>query len=249
MSKAARPSAFAAARVLACWNFIIPYLCPEMPAKQREALAYGIKAPIVYTSVFIRDWTAFASSASRNITAPGRLPPDVQLPEPVTHRRLQGVQDATGADGAAPRPDARAHRENHGRSSIGSDARICSTRRSKPSSGRFGAARPHAVGGGLRSGPRHRGDHRQSLAARLHLQLQHARPIRSNGRWPRPTIARVSSDGDSSVGSRSPMPTPQAARTPTQPSRWRTGQWRNRRDAHVGIRVQDRTEEILGERP
>jgi len=37
--------------VLACWNSIIPYLCPELPAPQREALAYGIKAPIVYTNV------------------------------------------------------------------------------------------------------------------------------------------------------------------------------------------------------
>src|SRR5581483_1824257 len=44
--------------VMACWNFMIPYLCPEMPEKQKEALAYGIKAPIVYTSVLVRDWTA-----------------------------------------------------------------------------------------------------------------------------------------------------------------------------------------------
>jgi spermidine dehydrogenase len=31
--------------ILACYNMIIPYLCPEMPAKQKEALAYCVKLP------------------------------------------------------------------------------------------------------------------------------------------------------------------------------------------------------------
>src|SRR4029079_16636457 len=57
--------------VMACWNFMIPYLCPEMPEPQKEALAYGIKAPIVYTSVLIRNWTAFAALGVQNISAPG----------------------------------------------------------------------------------------------------------------------------------------------------------------------------------
>jgi len=70
--------------VLACWTSVIPYLCPEMPATQREALAYGIKAPIVYTNVFIRNWSAFANLGVANITAPGGFHPTVQLAEPVT---------------------------------------------------------------------------------------------------------------------------------------------------------------------
>ena len=70
--------------VMACWNSIIPYLCPEMPADQREALGYGIKAPIVYTNVFIRNWTSFAKLGVANITAPGGFHPTVQLAEPVT---------------------------------------------------------------------------------------------------------------------------------------------------------------------
>jgi spermidine dehydrogenase len=70
--------------VLGCWNFMIPYLCPEMPEKQKEALAYGIKAPIVYTSVLIRDWTAFQKLGVANISAPGGYHTDVQLPEPVS---------------------------------------------------------------------------------------------------------------------------------------------------------------------
>lgn len=70
--------------VMGCWNFMIPYLCPEMPDKQKEALAYGIKAPIVYTSVLVRDWTAFAKLGVSNISAPGGYHSDVQLPEPVS---------------------------------------------------------------------------------------------------------------------------------------------------------------------
>src|SRR4029077_7143414 len=36
--------------VLACWNTVIPYLCPEMSGKQKEALAYGVKVLRVYTN-------------------------------------------------------------------------------------------------------------------------------------------------------------------------------------------------------
>jgi spermidine dehydrogenase len=70
--------------VMGCWNFMIPYLCPEMPEKQKEALAYGIKAPIVYTSVLVRNWTAFAKLGVSNISAPGGYHSDVQLPEAVS---------------------------------------------------------------------------------------------------------------------------------------------------------------------
>jgi spermidine dehydrogenase len=70
--------------VMACWNFMIPYLCPEMPDTQKDALAYGIKAPIVYTSVLVRDWTAFQRLGVQNISAPGGYHTDVQLPEPVS---------------------------------------------------------------------------------------------------------------------------------------------------------------------
>src|SRR5262249_52608448 len=44
--------------VMACWNMMIPYLCPEMPDEQKEALHYGVKVPLVYTAVAIRSWRA-----------------------------------------------------------------------------------------------------------------------------------------------------------------------------------------------
>ncbi len=42
--------------VLASWNMMIPYLCPELPAAQKAALHKLIKTPLVYTSVALRNW-------------------------------------------------------------------------------------------------------------------------------------------------------------------------------------------------
>ncbi len=57
--------------VLACWNSMIPALCPELPERQKKALAYAIKTPIVYTNVLIRNWTSFQKLGVRSVTAPG----------------------------------------------------------------------------------------------------------------------------------------------------------------------------------
>lgn len=57
--------------VLACYNMIIPYLCPEMPEKQREALNYCVKLPLVYTNVQIRNWESFQKLGVSSIYAPG----------------------------------------------------------------------------------------------------------------------------------------------------------------------------------
>ncbi len=56
--------------VLACYNGIIPALCPELSPAQKEALAYGVKRPNIYTSVCIRDWTAFAKLGVSSVNCP-----------------------------------------------------------------------------------------------------------------------------------------------------------------------------------
>ena len=56
--------------VLACYNMMIPYICPELPDKQREALSYLVKAPLVYTHVALRNWTSFAKFNVHHIVAP-----------------------------------------------------------------------------------------------------------------------------------------------------------------------------------
>jgi spermidine dehydrogenase len=71
--------------VLASWNMMIPYLCPELPAPQKAALHELVKTPLVYTSVAIRNWTAFHKLGISGVTAPGgyhttvRLNPQVDI--------------------------------------------------------------------------------------------------------------------------------------------------------------------------
>jgi spermidine dehydrogenase len=57
--------------VLACYNGMIPYICPELPHKQKEALSYLVKTPLVYTHVALRNWTSFAKLGVHHIVAPG----------------------------------------------------------------------------------------------------------------------------------------------------------------------------------
>ena len=57
--------------VMACYNRVIPHLVPEMSEAQRTALMYGVKMPIVYTSVLIRRWTAFTNLGISRASAPG----------------------------------------------------------------------------------------------------------------------------------------------------------------------------------
>ncbi len=46
--------------IMACYNRAIPYLCPELPQEQREALRYGVKIPLSYTKILVRNWRPFA---------------------------------------------------------------------------------------------------------------------------------------------------------------------------------------------
>ena len=57
--------------VMACYNGMIPYLCPELPHKQKEALSYLVKTPLVYTHVALRNWTSFQRLGVHHIVAPG----------------------------------------------------------------------------------------------------------------------------------------------------------------------------------
>ena len=70
--------------VLACYNGMIPYLCPELPEKQKDALAYLVKAPLVYTHVAIKCWSAFHKLGVHQIEAPGSFHTYVALDFPVS---------------------------------------------------------------------------------------------------------------------------------------------------------------------
>jgi spermidine dehydrogenase len=74
----------AAQCVLACYNMIIPYLCPEMPEKQKDALHYAVKLPLVYTNVQIRNWESFQKLGVNSIYSPGSFFNGASLDFPVS---------------------------------------------------------------------------------------------------------------------------------------------------------------------
>jgi spermidine dehydrogenase len=70
--------------VLACYNLMIPYLCPELPEQQREALSYALKAPLIYSQVLIRDWKSFERLGLEGAYCPGSYHSSVRLGDPVS---------------------------------------------------------------------------------------------------------------------------------------------------------------------
>jgi spermidine dehydrogenase len=69
--------------VLACFNMIIPYLMPELPEEQRNALAKNVKAPLVYTNVVVRNWRPWVALKVHEISAPMSFHCRVKLDYPV----------------------------------------------------------------------------------------------------------------------------------------------------------------------
>ena len=70
--------------LLACYNVMIPYICPELPDAQKEALSYLVKAPLVYTHVAIRNWTSFSKLGVHQIVSPGSYHTYTALDFPVS---------------------------------------------------------------------------------------------------------------------------------------------------------------------
>jgi spermidine dehydrogenase len=56
--------------ILACYNQIVPHLCPELPDDQRAAIESVTKVPLVYVNVAIRNWRAFRALGFHNIRIP-----------------------------------------------------------------------------------------------------------------------------------------------------------------------------------
>jgi len=70
--------------VLACWHVVIPYICAELPDKQKEALASAQKVPLLYTNVFLRNWTSFVKQGASSVYAPGCYHSSFNLDAPVS---------------------------------------------------------------------------------------------------------------------------------------------------------------------
>jgi spermidine dehydrogenase len=70
--------------VLACYNIVVPYLCPELPDAQKEALRSLVKMPLVYTSVLLRSWHAFRQLGLAVAHCPGSWHQFAMLDFPVS---------------------------------------------------------------------------------------------------------------------------------------------------------------------
>lgn len=78
--------------IMACWNMAIPYVMPELPSAQKEALAYGVKGPMVYTSVAVTNWRPFVKLGAANFHCPTMFHQEVGLTEAVSLGELKHPQ-------------------------------------------------------------------------------------------------------------------------------------------------------------
>jgi spermidine dehydrogenase len=70
--------------VLACFHYVIPYIMPELPEPQRDALSHNVKTPLVYTNVVVRNWQPWVALKVHNISAPTSFFSTVKLDFPVS---------------------------------------------------------------------------------------------------------------------------------------------------------------------
>jgi len=70
--------------VLACWHVVIPYICDELPSKQKDALASAQKVPLLYTNVVLQNSASFYKLGANSIYAPGGYHTHVDMDLPVS---------------------------------------------------------------------------------------------------------------------------------------------------------------------
>jgi spermidine dehydrogenase len=143
--------------VMACWNMMIPYLCPQLPPVQKAALKQQVKTPLVYTSVALRNWRAFARLGVHDIYSPGCYFSSLELNSTVD---IGAYTLCTRTVGVRPEPGGTQRAAEHA---------VRGVRTQYP---RTAGAHPGA--GWLRSGQRYRRHYRESLAAWLCARIQPA---------------------------------------------------------------------------
>ena len=80
--------------ILACFNAAIPYICPQLPEAQKEALRYGVKVPLVETNVLLDNGRAFEKLGTMQIQCPDDPYVLVTVPPPTTTGGYKPVKNA-----------------------------------------------------------------------------------------------------------------------------------------------------------
>lgn len=79
--------------IMAGYNMMIPYIVPDLPQPQKEALSANVKAPLIYTNVVVRNWQAFAALGVHDIYCPTLPYSMVKLDFPVSMGGYQHPRD------------------------------------------------------------------------------------------------------------------------------------------------------------
>ncbi|MGI9220536.1 MAG: NAD(P)-binding protein [Woeseiaceae bacterium] len=69
--------------IWAGYHALLPYICPDVPDQQKEALSSSVRAPLVYTNVLLRDWNSVAKLKLRRTYCPGSFFQSVRPTHPV----------------------------------------------------------------------------------------------------------------------------------------------------------------------
>ena len=70
--------------ILAGFNSAIPYMMPDLPEEQRNALLRNVKAPLVYSKVIVRNWEPWVKLGVHEISGPMSFHCRVKLDYPVS---------------------------------------------------------------------------------------------------------------------------------------------------------------------
>lgn len=74
----------AAGAIFAGYNMMVPYLMPDLPARQRAALALAVKAPQAYVKVAVRTWRPWVERGVHEVTNPMGFFSRLKLDYPVS---------------------------------------------------------------------------------------------------------------------------------------------------------------------
>ncbi len=70
--------------IWAGYHAMLPYVCSDIPWQQADAQGSSVRAPLVYTSVLIRDWNSLANLGLRRVYCPGSFFQRVMLSHEVS---------------------------------------------------------------------------------------------------------------------------------------------------------------------
>jgi spermidine dehydrogenase len=70
--------------IYAGYNMMLPYMMNELPVAQREALSAGVKAPLVYVKVALRNWESWVKAGVHEVTNPTGFYSRIKLDYPVS---------------------------------------------------------------------------------------------------------------------------------------------------------------------